>query len=121
MLYVTSFGRVNGLFVAGDRLLVGNTEDGTLRSIELATRRVSVLGCLGAGVVDGIRVAEGEGYLVSRWDGPTFLLSPAGELVEILDPHEKGWNVADFEYVSSERMIIAPTFSGDRVVAYELK
>ncbi len=115
-----SFGRVNGLYVHGDELLVGNSADGTLRAVELATREARIIASTGDGIVDGIRVTGSGDYLVSHWEGPTFQISPEGELVEILDPSTRGWNVADFEFVVEEGMLIVPTFSGNRVVCYAL-
>jgi len=115
-----SFGGVNGLCVHGDELLVGNSADGTLRAIELATQKSRIIASTGTGIVIGIRVDDTGDYLVSHWEGPTFRISPRGEIVEILDPSPQGWNVADFELVVEEGMLIVPTFYGNRVVCYTL-
>jgi sugar lactone lactonase YvrE len=122
------FSRVNGLFVDGDRLLVGNTADGTVRSIELAGRRTQIIASIGAGVVDGIRIDGAGHYLVSHWEGPTFRITSSsraigeigefGSITEILDPSSRGWNVADFEFVAEEGMLLVPTFGGNRVAAF---
>ncbi len=115
------FSRVNGLYVHGNELLVGNTDDGTIRAVELATRRVRTIASIGAGVVDGIRADADGNVVASHWEGPTYRITPAGEIVEVLDPSGLGWNVADFELVRGESMLIAPTFSANRVAAWELK
>lgn len=114
------FSRVNGLFVHGDELLVGNTADGTLRAVELATRRSRTIASIGAGVVDGIRVDGAGNYVVSHWEGPTYRITPPGVITEILDPSARGLNVADFELVAEEGMLIVPTFGGNRVAAWAL-
>ncbi len=112
--------RANGLFMHDGRLLVGNTGDGTLKSIDLDTKLVSTITCLGAGVVDGIRVDTAGNYLVSHWEGQTYRVSPDGQVVEILDTLPTGMNSADFEYIKDRRMLIIPTFMDNRVVAYAL-
>ena len=114
------FSRTNGLFVHGTELLVGCSGDCTLRAVDLETRRVRLVATLGGGIVDGVRV-DGDGrYLVSLWHGPTFRITPAGEPTEILNPGPDGRNVADFEFVDAERMLVVPTFTANRVRAYLL-
>lgn len=110
----------NGLFLYGDRLLVGNTGDGCLKSVELEGKYVSTAACLGAGVVDGIRVDNDGNYLVSHWEGQLYIVSPQGEVIEILDTMEEGLNCADFEFIKEKNLLIIPTFVGNKVVAYRL-
>ncbi len=112
--------RANGLLFADGRLLVGSTGHGSLKTVSLDDRRVRTVTCLGAGVVDGIR-PDGEGnYLVSRWEGKVFRVSPSGDVVEILDTIGSGLNTADFEYIPEKRLLIIPTFLGNNVVAYRM-
>jgi sugar lactone lactonase YvrE len=108
----------NGLLVHDDELLVGNSGDGILKAVDLETRRMRDVVCLGARLLDGIRVDEGGHYLVSHWEGQLYRIAPDGTPVEILDLMPDGLNVADFEYVTDTRTLIIPTFLGNRVVAY---
>jgi sugar lactone lactonase YvrE len=112
--------RANGLFIHEDRLLVGNTGDGCLKSIGLADKHITTIACLGAGVVDGIRVDAEGNYLVSHWEGQTFVVTPQGEVTEILDALPDGLNTADFEFIREKNLLIIPTFVGNKVVAYRL-
>jgi sugar lactone lactonase YvrE len=113
--------RANGLFVHDGALIVGNSGDGFLKSIDLADRRVGRIACLGGGVIDGIRVT-GEGvYIVSHWEGQTYLVTPTGDVTQIGDTMSEGLNAADFEYVANERLLIVPTFLGNKVVAYRIE
>lgn len=112
--------RANGLFVNGNELLVGNTGDGLFKAVNLDDGRVRTIVSLGAGVIDGIRVDNDGHYLVSQWEGKTYRISPAGDVVEILDTTAEGLNMADFEFVKKRNLLIIPTFLGNKVTAYEL-
>lgn len=114
--------RANGLWAHDGELLVGNTGDGSLEAVDLATRHVRKVVTLGAGVVDGIRVDPQGNYLVSHWEGQVYVVSPRGEVVEVLDTlPEATDNTADFEFIPESRLLIIPTFLGNRVVAYRLR
>ncbi len=112
--------RANGLFVHNQSLLVGNSGDGFLKAVNLQSGAVDSVACLGAGIIDGIRVDNNGGYLVSHWEGQVYRVSPAGEVVQFLDTQNEGINVADFEFVKHENLLVVPTFLGNKVVAYRL-
>jgi len=114
-------GRVNGLRVLGKALLVGNTEDSSLKSIDLETKAITHVATLGAGIVDGIRERRDGSTIVSHWEGQTYLISPAGQIVEIMDTLSDGANCADFEFIDEMDLLIVPTFLGNRVSAYMVK
>ncbi len=112
--------RANGLFIHGEELLVGNSGDGMLKAVNLKDKSVRNIVCLGAGVVDGIRVDNEGNYIVSHWEGQTYMVSPQGEVVEVIDTMGAGVNQADFEYISAANLLVVPTFLGNRVIAYRL-
>jgi sugar lactone lactonase YvrE len=113
--------RANGIFLHDNTLLVGNTGDGVLKGIDLDTKVVTDIGGLGAGVLDGIRVDNEGNYLVSHWEGQTYLVSPSGEVVQVLDTMGDMLNAADFEFIRERNLLVIPTFLGNRVVAYRLE
>jgi sugar lactone lactonase YvrE len=110
--------RSNGAFIHRDKLLVGNSGDGFLKSVDLATKDITKVTSLGTGVIDGIRVDSNGNYLVSHWAGQVYLVSPDGTVVEILDLMADRLNTADFELVGD--LLVIPTYLGNRVVAYRL-
>ncbi len=112
--------RANGLFVHGDKLLVGNSGDGFLKSVGLSDKHIAEIACLGGGVLDGIRVDNHGGYLVSHWKGQVYAVSGSGAVVEVLDTMAAGMNSADFEYIPDRDLLIIPTFLGNKVAAYRL-
>src|SRR5690606_3046334 len=56
---------LNGISYHDGKLLVGNGEDSTLKSVDVVTREVSTITSLGTGIVDGIQVDGNNNYLVS--------------------------------------------------------
>ena len=108
----------NGLYVRGNELIVGNSGDGFLTAVDFDTKRVRRIVCLGARVLDGIRVDRQGNWLVSHWEGQLYRVSPDGTPVEILDLLPEGQNTADFEYIPERGLLVIPTFVGNRVLAY---
>ena len=107
----------NGLSFYNNRLLLGNSGDGCLKSIDIASQKIEKIACLGAGVVDGIRVTTDGNFLVSHWEGQVYLISPNGKVVELMDKIGR-YNTADFEYIQGENLLIIPTFVDNRIMAY---
>ncbi|MFH1313397.1 MAG: SMP-30/gluconolactonase/LRE family protein [Candidatus Eisenbacteria bacterium] len=110
----------NGIRVDGDRLLVGNNGDNRLKAVDLATREVTTVTQLSQGIIDGVEVDGGGNYIVSHWEGRVYRISPAGEIVKLLDTSVVGTSCADIEYVPGQDLIVIPTFRGNSVAAYEL-
>jgi sugar lactone lactonase YvrE len=119
-LIAADVGRANGLLVAGDELLVGSTQGGCLKAVDLESRAVRTVIELGAGVVDGLRGDGRGGVLVSLWEGQLFHFDAAGRLTELLDLWPGQRNTADFEYLPDRRLLLIPTFLANTVAAYEL-
>jgi sugar lactone lactonase YvrE len=111
----------NGLTLHDGALLVGNSGDGAVMRVDLESKRSDHVVTLGARVLDGIKVDTDGSYLVSHWEGQVYRVNAAGEPVEILDLLPSGLNAADFEYIPDQRLLIIPTFLGNRVVAYRLQ
>jgi len=109
----------NGLYIHDGELLIGNSGDGVVRAVDLETKRMRDVISLGAGVIDGFRIANSGDYLMSHWEGQVYVVSPEGGIVEILDTIGKD-NSADFEYIKQRNLLILPTFVSNRVVAYRV-
>jgi hypothetical protein len=110
----------NGLLLDGGRLLFGNTGDACVKALDLASGRITSLFRLPEGIVDGLR-SDGEGGLiVSLWHGSVFRVSPAGVVTPLVDTDHAVVPTADLEYVASERLLVVPTYFGNRVAAYRL-
>ncbi len=112
--------RANGLFRDDQELLIGNSGDGLLKAIHIEHRSLRNIACFGAGVIDGIRLDNNGNYIVSKWDGQIFSVTPDGEVTEIINLISEGLNTADFEYLPEQNLLVIPTFLGNRVVAYRI-
>lgn len=113
--------RANGAFIYKGELLVGNSGDGFLKSVNLANKEISNVACLGAGVIDGIRADNHGHFLVSHWQGWVYRISKNGGIVEIMDTLPQKINSADFEFIKEQNLLVIPTFTDNRVMAYRLK
>ena len=60
---------------------------------------------------------QDENLLVSHWAGRLYRITPEGDLTEILNGERMGWNIADFEYLPEEKLVVIPTFFDNRVRA----
>lgn len=109
---------VNGLYVAGEQLLAG-LED-RIVSINLNTREIKDF-IINTGGIDGL-VPDGLGnYLISDWLGNVHLVNQKKEKIKLLDTTPVNMNAADIDFVTVKKLLLVPTFSDNRVVAYELK
>ena len=113
--------RANGLFMHENHLIIGNTGDGCLKSVDPVCKKITKIACLGARVLDGIRVDNQGNFLVSHWEGQIYLVTPAGQVKEILDTMPAKVNSADFEFIKEKNLLIIPTFTDNRVMAYWLE
>lgn len=112
--------RANGIWIHDEWLYIGNTGDGMLKRLDLGSGRMENVLSFGAGILDGIRVDENGNLLVSHWSGRLYRITPDGDLTEILHSEPQGWNIADFEYLPEERLLLIPTFFDNRVKAVRI-
>jgi hypothetical protein len=109
---------VNGLFFADGSLLAG-VQDRVVK-INLSTKEATDY-ILKTGGIDGL-VPDGNGnFLISDWLGNIHLISQGKVKIKLLDTTPINANAADIEYIVSKNLLLVPTFSDNRVVAYELK
>jgi hypothetical protein len=113
--------RPNGLCIDGGRLLVGNSGDNSLKSIDLATKEIGTVIRLQPGIIDGIKVAKDGNLIVSQWKGRVFRIAPDGDKSDVLlDLSGSDIYTADFDYVPEMNLLIIPTFFDNRLLTYEL-
>ncbi len=104
----------NGLFYE-DREILAGTKDGIF-SIRIENKRLWHL-ILDTGGIDGLE-ADGNGnYIISDWTGKIQLVSTEDDPIILLNT---GVNAADIEYIPENNLLLVPTFSDNRVMAYEL-
>lgn len=113
-------GRPNGLHVLGNELLVGNNGDGRLKAVDLKTKEVRTVAALGQGIIDGIE-DDGKGaLLVSHNEGRLFRVTLDGKVTKLLDTTVVGVSLANFAFLPEAGLLVFPTWTDGRVVAYSL-
>lgn len=112
--------RPNGLYAEKDTLIVGNSGDGSLKAVSLATKEVSIIARIGSGI-DGVQ-SDGKGnYFISDWRGKTSYVTSSGHVTVLMDTTSQKINSADIEYIEGKRILLIPTFFDNRVVAYQVE
>jgi hypothetical protein len=99
----------NGLYAEKDKLILGNSGDGSLKAINLVTKEISIIAKIGSGI-DGIQ---------SDGKGKTSYVTSSGKVTVLLDTTNQKINSADIEYIESKHILLIPTFFNNRVVAYK--
>jgi len=108
----------NGLLIDNNELLVGCNN--YILTVDIKSKHVKTF-ISETGSIDGLaKVNEGQ-YLISDWVGNVYLVNKSLPKVKILSTEADKINAADFEYVKSEKLILIPTFSDNRVMTYELE
>jgi DNA-binding beta-propeller fold protein YncE len=109
---------INGLYVSEGVLLAGLKNK--VVKINLQTKEISDY-ILNTGGIDGL-VPDGKGnFLISDWQGTIHLINPAHEKVVLTDTKPSKVNAADIDYIISKKLLLVPTFSTNKVVAYEMQ
>ncbi len=107
----------NGLHSQGDRLLVGNGQNGHLNAVSFKDKTIVLIAKTGSGI-DGIKPVAPDIYLTSDWAGNISLTRTPDHVVVLQNTTDAGINAADFEYVESRKLLVVPTFFDNRIAAY---
>jgi hypothetical protein len=113
----TILGRLNGVFHESDRKLLIGFKSGKLFSLKDGSLNLLAEG-LNTG--DGIE-AIGDGYFVSCWDGHLYYLDSKMNKTLINDTSADKIGAADIDYIADKKLLVVPTFFGNKVVAYHVK
>lgn len=108
----------NGLLSIGDELLV--LDRGYLVKLLANNQVVNLTGGMDPST-DGVEMVQENEYLVSCWNGIIYYTYSDGRKETLIDTRPQKINSADIGYDAKNRIVYVPTFSGNRVVAYELK
>ena len=112
---------VNGLCLAGERFLAGAGGGGVLFEIDRSSKMMSEVVSLGPGaIVDGIAVYDTDRYLVSNWNGITFLVDREGTVLPLINTLRVNMKQADFCWLADRRLLIVPAFGSNSVAAWTI-
>jgi len=118
-LYGPEIHQPNGLFMEAQRLVVGNSGDGTIKAVDLETKKITAIAKVDSGI-DGLRSDGNGNYFISDWQGRTSFVSSSGQINVLMDTRAKKVNAADLEYIKDLQLLLIPTFFDNRVVAYKV-
>ena len=118
--WLTGLLRPNALHIRGGILFVGTNGDGTVRSVEIATRATRTLARFGPGILVGMTSDDAGNLLVSQVEGRIFRIAPDGTVTRLLDTSVPGKGACNFAFVPEKRLLVVPTWTGNTVVAYFL-
>ncbi len=107
----------NGVYCDNDRLLVGCK--GYMLSIDPPTATLTRY-IENTGGIDGLEKYDIGRYIITDWSGTTSLVQPGKERIVLLDTKSKKINAADLDYIPEKKMMLIPTFSDNRVMAYRI-
>lgn len=117
-LWAETQGNPNGLFYDGEKMMMATIGAGNFNEINVNSQQTTmVVDSIPSG--DGV-VKVGMDFLVSNWNGEVYYVTADYDKKKILDTKSIGENSADIEFISSENMLLVPTFFGNKVVAYKL-
>ncbi|NQY11750.1 MAG: SMP-30/gluconolactonase/LRE family protein [Flavobacteriales bacterium] len=109
----------NGLFCDGNKLIIGVNEDHKLKSIDIATKEITVIAEFEDGNLDGIKKYK-DGYLVGNYYGQIFYVKQNGEITEWLNVKDKKIICADFEYIEEKQMLYVPDLDNSTLHGYKI-
>lgn len=107
----------NGLFVENDELMIGCNK---IVRVSLKDKKITTW-IENTGGIDGLEAVGDGRYVFSDWQGNVYLVGTDKKIEKILDTTPAGINAADIEFIPENKLLLAPTFSDNRVMAYELK
>ena len=112
----------NGILADNGKILVGTSGDGSIKSIDVATKANTTIFTFGMQTpMDGL-VKDGKGnYLISDNNGRLFKIDQQGKEELLLNTKSRQINIADFEYIPEKNLLIIPTLFDNRLMMYEMK
>ena len=117
-LHDTIMHNCNGLFIEGNKLIIGNQGSANLISISIPDKTIKIITSDISNGIDGIKKYK-QKYIVS-WQYEIFMVDEQDTSQVILNTSEgNNWN-ADFELIESKNIIIVPTLLSNKLIAYKI-
>lgn len=112
-----SLSKINGMLIVDNQLYVGCDK---IIKIDIPTRQMQTV-LRNTGEIDGIEKLENGEFLFSNWKGK-INLTHGSNIIKLVDYTNRvpKTGVGDIDYIPSSGIIVAPTLSGNFVVAFKL-
>ena len=111
--------RPNGIYYYKDQIYVGNKN--YILEVDPSTGRTRKLKGE-TGPIDGLVALGNNKFLTTDWKGRLFLhdFSKDHQQTRLLDTREANQNAADMTFIKGKNLAVIPTFSDNRIMAYEI-
>lgn len=117
-LWKSNVEKPNGLFIDGEHLIVASFTSGKLSSYNISNKESVHIG-QGLGKADGIIKVDANHYVVSDWNGELFSVNNS-KINSIFDGKPNNVQTADIGFISSDKIILVPTFKDNRLIAFKI-
>jgi sugar lactone lactonase YvrE len=107
----------NGLFVIDSLLFVGTQN--IIFSINTDSKSMDIF-AKNTGGIDGLEYDGMGNFIKSDWRGRVDLIMPGESPKKLLDTSSENINAADIFFIVDKGILLVPTFSDNRVMAYEI-
>lgn len=108
---------MNGIYIENDTIIIG--AQNKLLAIDIDSRSVKVI-AHDVGYVDGIKRISENQFVTSDWKGAVRIISIGEDVEKVMDTSLDNIYAADLEYIQSKNLILIPTFSDNRLIAYKI-
>jgi outer membrane protein assembly factor BamB len=109
---------MNGILAKNGKLYLGS--NGNLISVDQKTAEIQIL-LTNVGYLDGLEEIGKDKFVSSDWKGMVFMVNTTTGAEKIIDTTPVKVNAADVGYIASQKMLLVPTFTNNKVVAYRFK
>lgn len=110
----------NGLCILNNKLFVGNSGDGKIKSIDLKTKKIKEIAEIGSGI-DGLKIDNSRNIFISDWQGRTSVVKKSDKIKTLINTTDEKINSADIELIPEKNLLFIPTFFDNRIICYDVK
>jgi hypothetical protein len=109
--------RTNGILVYKNHLICGSKNN--LIFINIKTKNIEIIAD-SIGYIDGIVAIGNKNIVVSDWKGKVQLVEIDKGIETLLNTTPLNIYAADLGYIKSQKLLLVPTFSDNKIIAYRI-
>jgi len=110
--------KMNGILAEGGLLYLGSKNN--FISVDQQSKAIRIL-AENTGYLDGIVKVGKNKFVTSDFKGKVQLIEPGKDIEILMNTTDLKVNAADLGYISSQNLLLVPTFLDNKVVAFKLK
>jgi sugar lactone lactonase YvrE len=118
-IFIESYdiNRTNGILVYKNHLICGSKNN--LIYINIKTKNIEIIAD-STGYIDGIVAIGNKNIVVSDWKGKVQLVEIDKGVETLLNTTPLNIYAADLGYIKSQKLLLVPTFSDNKIIAYRI-